>query len=174
MAQDPKKARGAQAPAAQATDGGEEANGDLDAILARVRRHLDEGRPDKALEVVRQARIKSPWLSNAAGVCQIRLGNAEAAVETFRGLVVAAGVLLREDAPPAFKLNFAAALLAAGNVDGFLSALGDVGDAHPAAARYREAYRRWRSRLSPWQRFRMLLGGPPPRSFEADFPLGEV
>ena len=111
---------------------------------------------------------------NAAGVCKLRLGNVEAAIETFRKLVVAGSIHLRDDIPPAFTLNFAAALLAAGNIDGFLSALAEVGDRHPTAGRYREAYRRWRASLSPWQKLRMALGGRPSREFAVDFPLGEV
>jgi hypothetical protein len=145
-----------------------------DEVLAQVTRHLDDGRPEKALEVIREARVHSAWLTNAAGVCQLRLGDAEAAIGAFRSLVLTGGIHLREDVPPVFKLNFAAALLAAGNTDGFLSVLGELGDEHPAAARYRDTYSRWLSGLKPWEKLKMSLGVAPARPFEADFPLGEL
>lgn len=174
MAQNQMKTRGVPPPGPDAAIGAGAELAGQDEVLARVRRHLDDGRPEKALEAIRRAKAKSVWLTNAAGVCQLRLGDAQAAVETFRGLVVTGGIQLRDDIPPVFKLNFAAALLAAGNIDGFLSALSEVGDQHPAAGRYRDAYRRWLAGHSRWQQLKMALGGQPSRPFEADFPLGEV
>jgi hypothetical protein len=174
MARNSKKPRGTQPQGPDAIVGADTEAAGPDEVLVRVRQHLAAGQPEKALETIRLAKIKSDSLTNAAGVCQLRLGNAEGSLRTFRGLVVAGDVRFRDDVPPLYKLNFAAALLAAGNTGGFLTALHDVGDTHPAAERYRDAYRRWLAGHSRWQRFRMAIGGEPPRPFAADFPMGEV
>lgn len=144
-------------------------------VLAEARRELDGGRPDRAGEILSRSKIRSPWITNAMGVCQIRLGDGKGAVETFRGLVLKDGIHFREDLPPVFKLNFAAALLAAGNLDGFLSALGDVGkDEHPAARRYREAYRSWKSSLTFGQRMKAFFVGLPTPPAGLGATLGDV
>ena len=96
-------------------------------------------------------------------------------LETFRNLVLKDRIHLRDDAPPVFKLNFAASLLATGNLDGFLSVLDEVeDDGHPAARRYREAYRQWRSSLSFGQRLKGVFAGSPSPPPGLGTTLGDV
>lgn len=157
------------------TNGLEARTASVDQVVQQLRQLLEEGRLEKALEVVGRSPVRSTWLSNAAAVCQIRLGSPEKAVEILRPLVVQGGIHLRSDVPAAFKLNFAAALLATGNLDGFLATLHEVGtDEHPAAGRYREAYRRWKAGFTLWEKVKMSLGGKAARPFVLDFPPGEV
>lgn len=165
-----KKADGERTQAAPS----EAIPGDVEEVLRRVDRHLQAGQPEQALEEIGRSGRKSDRLANAAAVCQIRLGNAQKAVESLRGLVVHSGIYLRDDVPPVFKVNFAAALLASGNVDGFLSTLQDVGDGHPSARKYREAYRSWRASLTWWERVKADLFGLESRPFRPDFPLGDL
>lgn len=147
---------------------------DIAAVLDDVRQHLASGDPQKALDVIKRSKLKSHWLTNAVGVCRIRLGDAASAVELFRGLVVKQGILLRDDVPTKFKLNFAAALLASGNADGFLAVLSEIREAgDQSVVKYKDAYTRWRASLSPWDRIKGLVGGAS-RPFVAEFPLGEV
>src|SRR5262249_43084068 len=54
-------------------------------LLSKVEQALREGQPAAALEAINRARVKSPWVTNAAGVCQLRLGNMKLALEVFRG-----------------------------------------------------------------------------------------
>src|SRR5260370_30907810 len=61
-------------------------------LLGEVRKLLEQGQPAAALEQVGRSKLSSPWLANAAAVCQLRLGNAKVAVDTFRGRVLAAGL----------------------------------------------------------------------------------
>jgi hypothetical protein len=109
-------------------------------------------------------------------VCLLRLGEAGRAVDVFRGLVLIPGtVCVRPDAAPEHKSNFAAALLAAGNLAGGLRALDEVGDeGRPAVRRLRDAVRRWREGLSFWERLRWRLGGGPPSPVALDGDLGEL
>src|SRR4051812_12600004 len=112
-------------------------------VLRKVQKLLDEGQPAAALEQIGGSNLDSPWLANAAGVCQLRLGNANAAVETFRGLVLT-GLFLREDAPTVFEVNFATALIADGNLSGGLRTLSEIREeGHPAVLEIRHAIRRW-------------------------------
>jgi hypothetical protein len=143
-------------------------------LLGQVGRLLAEGQPAAALERIRRSRLRSPWLTNAAGVCQLRLGNATVAVDAFRGLVLAAGgLVLRDDVPAVFKVNYAAALLAGGNLPGGLRALDEAGDeGYPAVPQLRDAVRRWKGGMTPWQKLWWSVGGRPPRPLVLDFALG--
>jgi tetratricopeptide (TPR) repeat protein len=144
--------------------------------LERAEALLREGQPQKALDLLTRAGPPTPRLTNAVGVCLLRLGEAERAVDVFRGLVLLPGTIcLRRDAAPEHKSNFAAALLAAGNVAGGLRALDEVGDEdRPAVRRLRDAVRRWREGLFFRQRLRWYLGGGPPHAVPLDSDFGEL
>lgn len=146
------------------------------ALLNTVAKLLEEGLPAKALDVIARAKIRSPWVTHAAGVCQLRLGNAKVAVDAFRGLVLAAGgLLLRAEVPIVFKTNYATALLATDNLAGCLSVLGEIREeAHPAVPQLRVALRRWKESLTFWQKVQWYLGGQPARPVTLGFPLGDL
>jgi hypothetical protein len=142
-------------------------------ILGEVRELLDAGRPAEALERISRSEPGSPWLGNAAAVCRLRLGDARAAVDMLRGLVVTGGLFLRDDVPAVLKVNFAAALIADGNLSGGLRTLGEVGDkTHPAVAEVRDAVRRWEAGMTFWQRLWWSVGGQPPRPLVLHPPPG--
>jgi hypothetical protein len=145
-------------------------------VLSEVAYHLDQGEPTKALAFIRKRRIGSPWVVNATGVCHLRRGDPERAVEVFRGLVIGAGgIQLRPDSPTTFKANFAAALFAAGNVPGCLAALAEIRvDEHPAVDGVRRAVARWRDGLSFWQKVGTHLGSEPPVTLPPDTILGAL
>jgi hypothetical protein len=135
---------------------------------------LEAGQPQQALALLHQARGKSPRATNAVGVCLLRQGREAEALGLFRGLVLAPnGLSVRADVPWEFKANFAAALLASGNVGGGISALGDVGASqHPAVLALREAVRRWKASLSLWERLCWYFGSELDRPVLLDGPLG--
>src|SRR5262245_14765953 len=83
---------------------------DEEKLFLRVQQQLDAGQPNTALNLIVDARLKSDRLTNAIGVCQLRRGNADEAVRIFRGLVISEGIHFRQDAPPLFLANSAAAL----------------------------------------------------------------
>jgi hypothetical protein len=144
-------------------------------VLAKVRQLLDERCPKKAAEVITRSRASSPWITNAIGVCAMRLGNAKQAAGVFQGLAGHLGVMLKPDAPLVFKTNFATALLASNNLFGCLSVLHEIGqDDNPTVKRLRAAIKQWKQSLSFWQKVRWYLGDEPGRKVTLDFPLGEV
>jgi hypothetical protein len=145
-------------------------------LLAEVDQLLEQGQPQAALERLARAKGSSAWLTNAVGVCRLRLGDTKVAVDVFRGLVLASGgLLLRDDVPVVFKVNFATAVIAAGNLSGGLRTLTEVRDeSHPAVREVRDAIRRWESGMTFWQRLWWSVGGEPPRPLVFDFPPGRL
>jgi hypothetical protein len=144
-------------------------------LLARVDGLLQEGQPGRALDAVVRAKLKSPWAANALGVCHLRLGNLQIAVEVFRGLVLQGDLVLRTDLPTVFLTNYATALLLADNLSGCLRTLDEIRDSHhPAVQRLQGAVRRWREGLTFWQRLRWRFGGEPDRAVALDYPPGNL
>jgi hypothetical protein len=145
-------------------------------VLGKVESLLQEGNAEKALDVLARSRLKSPWVTNANGVCLLRLDRAEQAVNLFRGLALSpGGVVLRADAPLVFKTNFATALLACGNVGGCIRILHDINDEeNRAVQQLRGAIEQLRKRLSLWTRLQWRMGVPPTCRVPLDFPPGNL
>jgi hypothetical protein len=145
-------------------------------LIGRIGLLLEADRPEKAMELIDRSNVRSSWETNALGVCLLRLGRAQQAVELYRGLVLASGgLVLRADVPTVYKANYAQALLASDNEAGFLSVLASLqGDEHPAARRLAESFERWRRGLPFWQWVRWCLGGHPARPLAPEPPLGEL
>lgn len=144
-------------------------------LLNKVEVLLREEQTQKALDLIRRSRVSSDWVTNAVGVCLLRLGQVQPAVDVLRGLVLAVGVHLKPDAPAVFKTNFATALLLADNVSGCLSALADVNDEqNPTVQRLRAAVRGWKEGLTFWQKVQWYMGGHPARKVELAFTPGDL
>lgn len=144
--------------------------------LQEVERLLAAGKNKQALEILQRDRTESLWLRNAVGVCRLRQGDAAAAMETFRGMVLAPGGFdLRDDAPLTFKINYAAALLLMGNLHGCERVLHDLRDhQHPSLQRLHDAIAGWKSRLTFWQKLNLWFGGEPASKVELDYPPGDL
>ena len=146
-------------------------------LLDRVRQLLDEGRPEKAVDVLHRIGSDSPVIRNAYAVCLMRMGETEKAVSVYRRLLLPDdGVVLRDDAPVLFKTNFATALLMENNLSGCIGILNDMKDEQaPSVKRLRNALTRWRKSVGWW---RWLLvarfGMSPARPVPMDFAPGEV
>jgi hypothetical protein len=142
-------------------------------LLSRVDALLAEDKPREALALL--PRADSPWLRNARGVCMLRLGRPQEAIEALRDLVFDhTGFAIRRDADPVFQANYATALLLDGNAEGFWSILGGISDrTHPAVARLDDAVRQWKAGMTLAQRIASALGVGGPR-FALDFPPGDL
>lgn len=148
---------------------------ELASVIGRVKTLLQEQRPQEALDFVNRRKQASPWISNARGVCMLRLESTDEAIAVFRGLAAQSGIVLKPDAPVIFKTNFATALLASGNLAGCLSVLHETNaEDAPTVRQLRDSIERWRRSLSWWQRLHWLLGDFPSGRVSLDFPLGEL
>src|SRR5262245_58160211 len=127
---------------------------DVAGLLGRVEQELQAQGPRAALEVLDRAKATGPWPTNARAVCLLRLGEAQAALELLRGLVLD-GAGLRDTVPTVFKVNYATAQLLSGNLTSCIVTLGQARDeGHPAVQRLRGAIRRWHQGLSFWGKAR--------------------
>jgi hypothetical protein len=145
------------------------------AVLNQVETLLRAGQPRQALDLLARGKDHSPWSANATGVCLLRLGRADRAVELYRTLVLSEGLFLRPDVPTAWKVNFATALLMADNLPGCVRVLAEMQEEHhPGVQRLRAALDRWHKGLAAWEKVRWFLGGQPARPVELDFPPGEL
>ena len=148
-----------------------------DGVLTRVRTLLKAGRTEDALDFIRTYNQSSPSTTNAYGVCLMRAGYVNKAIEVLRGLVVKpAAVLLKDEVPTLYKVNFATALFLDNNVFGCLSVLQEIGDeTDPSVARLRKEMGRWKQSLSWWERFGYkFLGQLPKRRPTLHIPPGEL
>lgn len=143
--------------------------------LEQVRSLLEEGHVDKALDTLNKLKDRAPWAENARAVCLMRLGHPDRAISIYRSMLLINGVILRQDAPVVFVVNFATALLLAGNVSGALDMLNEAHQPdHPSVARVRVAIDRWRKSLGFFQRLAFAAGTTPDKPVPLDFPPGEV
>jgi len=145
-------------------------------LLVKVAKLLEEGHAKHALEVISRSKLKGEWITNAIGVCLLRLGEFKKATDLLHRLTAGpGGVTLRDDAPLVFKVNFATSLIATENLPGCLSVLNEIGDeAHPALLQLRDAIERAQKRLPFWKKVLRYLGEPPAYTVEMDFPLGAL
>jgi hypothetical protein len=144
-------------------------------VLQRVQQLLEEGKPKEALNFLRSSgTATTPHLGNALGVCLLRLGDAEQAIQVYRGLLFADGGLsLSRSAPTTFKANFATAMLMKNNVSGCLDVLSETEEKqHPAVQQLRAAIRRWRKGLTFGQKIKSFLGIAHDNPVPLDFPPG--
>lgn len=133
--------------------------------LTIVKQLLDQDKPHEARKLLTGAR--SPAETNALGVCLLRLGKHQEAIQLFRGLVLPnGGVLTSNDVPASYRLNFASALLADGNYDGFLSLLNGVEPYdHAEVKRLRDTHAQWLQTISFGRKLLWQLGILEPSSW---------
>ena len=136
---------------------------------------LNADNPQGAFELLKSKFNTDQLLKNAFGVCQLRLGNIDQALNLFRGLVLYNGVCLRPDAPPQMKTNYATALLLSGNIAGCGGVLSEMWDKPtPGTERLQAAIQKWKFSLTFWEKLKQLYGGNTVRPVTLDFPPGEL
>ncbi len=136
---------------------------------------LQAGSPEQALQLISKSKIKSAWVKNATGVCQLRLGNAQVAIDIYRSFLIDGGIFLRAEAPVVYKINFAVALLLNENLPGFYSVLSELrAEEHPTVQKLRAAVNTWKKKLSLWQKLKLVCGNDPNVPIQLGFSPGEL
>lgn len=136
----------------------------VERMLDEVEVLLNAGEFARAEKRIAECRVRSPLVANALAVCHIRQGTPQRAIEILRPQVLQpGGLLIRDEASPLLHANFAIALLASGNLDGFRKSLDDTRTVNdPALDRLRHAYADWRSGLSFWQKLKLTFASESP------------
>ena len=144
--------------------------------LEHVRDLLDRGEAEKAFEELSRTRDSSPDVDNARAVCLMRLGRPECAVAIYQAMLLKGGVAADPSAPVEYVVNFATALLLAGNTAGGIRMLDALGRTdHPSASRLRAAVARWRTSLGILRRLLFAAyGAVPAKPVVLDFPPGDA
>ncbi len=110
------------------------------------------------------------------GVCAMRIGKNDEAIQIFRGLSLSPGTtMVRGDADDVLLINYSTALLLGNLPSGALDVLGELKDRNaPAADQIRSAINGWVRGLSFWRRLDWKLNHIEPRncSVPIDFAPG--
>jgi hypothetical protein len=134
-------------------------------VLYRAIETAEAGRCEKALGLLRKAAGRDDRIVNAIGVCLLRLGRYDEAIELFRRLVLAPGCTWMRPVPIAYKTNYATALLLGRHPAGCVDILGELAcEENPTVQALRSAIKRWESQLSFWQRLNWRFGQIEPRN----------
>jgi hypothetical protein len=130
----------------------------------------------REIEKLSKLREDQAALENARGVCLLRAGDTEGALQVFGDLVLLSGSgRLSSRVPIAYRINYAAALLRANRVAECLDRLEEI-DANQDAAvqRLRSVIANWEAGLTWWEKMKWSFGTSPSRPVSFDFPLGEL
>ena len=165
------------APSGTAASNTPPSNAISGSLLEKMIACAQEGRYEQALKLARGKGGQSLDVQNAEGVCLMRLGRPEAAVQVFRGLVINPGCTwMRRDRPVHYKVNFATALLLHGLTGGCLDMLSDLhGETTPMVDRLRGAIRKWEKSLPmfAWLDWKINRVASSSRPVTLNFPPGE-
>lgn len=134
------------------------------------------GRYDRALALADAYPQRDQQVSNAKGVCLMRLGRSREAVALYRSLLVTPDCTsVRADCPAYLKLNYATALLLAGQPGACLDVLQQAGDRWTIARALRGAVERWETTLPFSQKLDWWINhvAPPGTTVATDFTPGD-
>lgn len=122
--------------------------------LSQLATEVARGNYHRALDLSASCQYTDHDIRNLRGVCLMRLGRANDAIELFRNLVLTpGGVTLRGDRPLHFKTNFATALLLGGHPAGCLEVLRECSAMDlPVGKRLESAITAWETTLPLWSR----------------------
>lgn len=143
------------------------------AAMQKVRTLLAAGKAEEAFDLLNARGFHDPDSRNARAVCLLRMGQPELAVRALREISLTGhGSMLRPDVPTHFATNLAAALLAAGNVNGCVAVLNELArDYAPGVVLLRGMVRQWESKLSFWQRVKWKCGIQPTQAVDVEIPV---
>ncbi|MCG3180050.1 MAG: hypothetical protein BIFFINMI_02404 [Phycisphaerae bacterium] len=144
-------------------------------LLREAASLLERNHPEQALARLSKARGAEPAVENARGVCLMRLGRVDEALELYRRLLYPRGGLqIAPGASPKVLANFATALMLTGNLSGCVETLDAADAADPAVVRVRQAVATWRKSLGVVRRLLAKLGLAPGRPTRLEFPPGAI
>lgn len=143
-------------------------------LLDKARRLIDAGDFEKAFALLKGSTTDDAQ-KNVRGICLMRMGKYEAALQLYRSLLLHSGsTWMRPNQPLVYKLNFATSLLLAGHPAGCAEVLAEINrEEHPSVIRLRNSIKQWKRELSLWQRFLWTIGQEPTHKVALDYAPGE-
>lgn len=138
--------------------------------------HLaDSGHCEQALGLLNKGNSLSREITNARGVCLMRMGQAEEAVRILRGMVIPVGVTWMDSKLPViYRANFALALFLSGRPQGLQETLRELPEkSHPSVVRLYQSLKAWEKSLTFMQWMGWKLGIEQDAPTRVDFVPGD-
>lgn len=136
---------------------------------------LRSGQPEQALGQVERCGQSGEWVKNARGVCLMRMGKVDGAVEVLRDLTFRGLICIPSDTPALYKANYATALLMKNYTSQAMEILRGLDPKqHPYIAVLHETVAEWKRGLNPFQRLMCLVTYYPSRPVALKYPPGEI
>ncbi len=124
-----------------------------------IRELLSLDQTEKALMFIEKHGSQSQEMKNALGVCLMRAGHVEQAVNVLRDLVFQNFICIPSDTPPLYQANYATALLLKNYNQMAIEIIKKLPiDSHPYVAQLHRAIRQWQKNLPLLHQLRCLLG----------------
>lgn len=143
--------------------------------IEHVRGLLNSGKPDQALQYIDRNGQNNQPMVNARGVCLMRLGRVEAAVEVLRDLTFHGLVCIPSDTPPLYQANYATALLMKGYTQEALEILASLApNQHPYIAALYETVAEWKKTLNVFLQLSCRIKLYPSKRIPLKYPPGDL
>lgn len=141
--------------------------------IEQIQKMLDSGKPREAMEYLDRLDSNNHLIQNARGVCLMRLGQADAAIQILRDLAFQGQICIPSDTPPLFAANYATALLMKGYNQEALEILAALKPAqHPYIAALYDAVAEWKRGLTLFQKLCCRLKLYPKKPISLAVPPG--
>ncbi len=149
---------------------------DTNITLDQIHQLLNKGHAADALAVINQNEDQSDLWQNARGVCLLRLGLYERAVEVYRRIVFPGNTIcVPEGVPALYRANLATALLLTHCMDGAINLIEHLeDDGHPYVKALRQAAQKWKQNMRLLQKIGLWMGWYPKQPLQFDFLPGSL
>lgn len=113
---------------------------------------------------------------NIKGVCLFRQKKYKESARLFMEFIVHPdSIIMRDDVPDLYKINYATALLLSENYSGFLSIMHEIDDKKSHSYnRIMNIYKKWKNNFSFWEKIKWIFDIQPKQGIIFDFVPGEI
>lgn len=146
-----------------------------ESVVKKVASLADAGQLEQAIHQLASSNLLTGDIRNARGVCLMRMGRVDDAVQLYRSLVLMSGCTwMMPNLPVIYRTNFATALLMSGRRIGCLDCLLEITERdHPSVVRLRKALRDWEHGFDWRQWLCWKIGVEPRVPVALSFPPGD-
>lgn len=143
--------------------------------ITYIQKLLASNEIEKALHYIDRKGDRTPEWRNALGVCLMRLGETEKAVNILRELVFQHYLSIPRGTPPLYQANYATALLMKRYNQMAIEIIKTLPPSdHPYIAQLHDAVAQWKKNLPLLRRFLSKLGLYPNTRIVLNFPPGQL
>jgi len=127
--------------------------------VTHVRQLLASNQAENAILFIEKTGIQSPDMRNALGVCLMRLGKVEKALNILQELVFQKFLSIPKGTPAIYQANYATVLLLKNYNQMAIEIIKGLSPAdHPYIAQLHASVAQWKKQLPVFHKFRCMLG----------------